>query len=486
MINKSVADIRTDIIRELSSRLPNIDLSDGTPERDLFIEAPIEGQLKDLWAKVTYSAKLSAPHNYKDDILTDDLRIYISNFGVTQKPATYSSGVVTFYTNVSPTEDVIIPSGTIVKTRDIVPIEFEVQGTYIMYSSISASYYNANTERWELNCAVRAIVPGPNSRAGSNTILEMTIGIAGVSGVTNSDPVTGGQPEETIEAALDRVITTFQGRGLGPTQGLVNYIQSYVEAVNVVGANYPEMLRDEGLGGALDFYIIGNNLSNATDNITITSTGLIYGMNVNYTSTGIILENQPVREIISVIVNNSVISPSYYSLQKDNGILAKSTRASDSVLVTSTGLSHNFFFKTGDIVEVNYIYNSLPKTIEDDLNSPSNHYQNRDYLLREMTEVTINVYVKFKESEGQDFNAASDVLKLDTSDFINSVKNGGSLELADVIGVMKNISAVDNIHIPTISLTPVGGGTKTSQGDILFGKNEYPVAGTITTERWTN
>ena len=486
MISKTANDIRSETIGELLARLPNLDLTDGSPERDMFIEAPIAGQLLDLWGRLIYAAKLHAPHTYQSDIEDADLINYMSNYGISQTAATYSAGVVTFYSNVPPTQDIVILDGTIVKTRETTPIEFAVQGTYTMYFSVAASYYNANTLRYEINCSVKALVAGSASRAGANTIIDISSGISGIAGVTNANPITGGLDVESVTDALARVIGTFQGRGLGPTQGLINFIKPYVEAVNVVGANDPEMLRDEGLGGMIDFYVIGEDIVSAVDITTITSTGLSTGTNVTYTSTGIKLLYQPVKNILSVIVNTAVISPSYYTLILDTGILSKSTQASDKVTVTSTGLANGFWFKANDAVEITYQYNSLLSTIDTDLNSLENHYQNRDYLLREMTEVTIVVYMRIKETAGQDFTAVSTDVGTAVSSFINSIKNGGSLELADVVGTAKAITTVDNIDLTTVSLTPTGGGTKTAQGDILFAKNEYPVAGAITIVRWTN
>ena len=366
------------------------------------------------------------------------------------------------------------------------PVEFAVQGTYTMYQSIASSYYNATTERWEISCAVKALVPGTETAVGSNTVVELVTGISGISGVTNSDPITGGEDAETTEEALDRVLDTFQGRGLGPTQGLINFILPYVDAVNVVGANDPLMERDEGLGGMIDFYIIGDDLTSATDTVAITSTGLSNGVNVSYTSTGIILENQPVHEITALIVNDVVIQTSYYQLTQDTGILSKSTDSSDMVTVTSTGLQNGFFFQASDTVEINYIYNALLTEIEDDLNSAENHYENRDYLLREMTEVTIDVYLEITELSGQDFTSVSDTVELAISEYINSLKNTGPLELADIIGLVKSITSVDNINLTTADLTPTGGGTKTAQGDILFDDNQYPTSGTITIVQWTS
>jgi hypothetical protein len=410
----------------------------------------------------------------------------MSNYGISQHPATSAYGVATFYVNTAPTQDIIIPDGTVIATQDSILVEFTVQGSYTMYFSIYTSYFNANTQRYEINCSVKSLLSGSSYRAGANTIKNITTGISGISGVTNANPITGGQDEESVVDALSRVISTFQGRGLGPTQGLVNFILPYVEAVNVVGANDPEMLRDEGLGGMIDFYVIGEDLISTADTTVITSTGLSTGTNVTYTSTGIILLKQPVKSVLSVIVNTIVISPVYYTLTTDTGILSKSTQASDKITVTSTGLANGFWFKANDTVEITYQYNNLLATIETDLNSLENHYQNRDYLLREMTEVTIAVYMRIKETAGQDFTLVSTDVGTAVSSFINSIKNGGSLELADVVGTAKAITTVDNIDLTTVSLTPTGGGTKTAQGDILFAKNEYPVAGAITIVRWTN
>jgi len=485
VITKTAEDIRSDISTEFENKLPNLDISEGAPARDLFIEAPISGQLLNLWNKIIYTAKLHAPHTYSDDIETDDLLNYMSNFNVVPTPATYSSGVVTFYSNAAPTQDITIPSGTVVSTADYNAIEFTIQGTYIMYASIAASYYNATTERWEINCSVKASVSGPTSRAGSGTVTKLVTSISGIAGITNDNAVTGGAEEQTTEEALESVLEKYQGRGLGPTQGLINYIKPYVEAVNVVGANDPEMERDEGLGGALDFYVIGETLTNATDTVPITSTGLNTGLNVNYTSNEIIMENQPVRSVVSLIINDVVISTNYYTLTQDTSMLEKSTSSIDKISITSTGLANGISFDAGDVIEINYIYNSLLTTIEDDLNSTSNYYQNRDYLLREMTSITINTYMEFKEVSGQDFDTVSDTVELDIATYIDSVKNAGTLELADIVGVAKSIPTVDNINLTTVSITPVGGGSQTAEGDILFDNNEYPISGTVTLVRWT-
>lgn len=485
MIIKTSEDVRSGMLATLDEYLPNFDLTTGTPERDLFIEAPLEGQLNTIWEQISYVGKLHSPVTYVNDLETQDIEAYMGNYDVAPYDATYSGGVVIFYRNSLPTENVIIPNGVVVKTQSADPVEFSVQGNYTMYYSIESSYYNATTQRWEIQCAVKALNAGPDYRAGSNTVTVMANNVSGMDGVTNTSAITGGTNAEAVDKALLRVVELFQGRGLASTQGLINYIRPYVEALNIVRAGDLEMVRDEGLGGMIDLYVIGETITSATDTVQITSTGLSNPIDVSYTSTFIKIKNQPVRELTSLLIDGIVISPSYYTLTKDTGILSRSTQAFDGVSITSIGTSTGLSFNANNVVEINYTYNSLLSTIEADLYSTSNHYMNRDYLLREMTPVTINIYMAFKEVTGQDWNLVATTVETDVATYINGIKITGALELADVINVAKSIKAVDNVNTVTMTMTPIGGGTVTAQKDITFSKNEYPISGTITLARWT-
>ena len=55
---KSVDEIRSGLLTEYSRLQPDLDLSEGTPERDIFIEAQIAGALSELWDNEDYTSKL--------------------------------------------------------------------------------------------------------------------------------------------------------------------------------------------------------------------------------------------------------------------------------------------------------------------------------------------------------------------------------------------------------------------------------------------
>ena len=485
MINKTIDTIRNELMTSFLNRLPNIDLTEGTSERDMFIESPISGQLMTLWDNLIYIAKTFSPFLYSADLTTDDIKTYMANYDVSVNPATYSSGTVTFYTYSVPTTDITIPAGSIVATDSSTPIEFSVDSTYTMYSALASSYFNTNLNRWEISANVTAVKAGPNYRAGVAAIKKITTPITGIGGCTNNSSVSGGLSEETITSALRRVVSKFQGRGLASTQGVQSFVQSYVIAVNTVGAGDPEMVRDNGYGGAIDFYVIGSDSLNMTDTVVITSAGLDSPLTVNYTSSGIVMVYQPVISISSVLKNGTIMNFSDFELVADTGVLKKSTRALDKIELTSTGITSTGYFQVGDSIEINYAYNSLLHTIENALNDPTNHYENRDYLLRNMTEVTIAVSFRFKELAGQSFDDVATSVSLDIGTFIDGILNNGSVEKADIVGVAKSNAYVDNIDLDSVVLTPTGGGTVTSSGDVQLLKNEYPISGVITLTRWT-
>lgn len=486
MISKTITELRSDITTDLSLRLPNLDLTEGTPERDLFIESPISGQLINLWNNLIYTAKLHAPILYYQDLTDDDIVNYCLNYNVTRRAATYATGTILFYTYTEPTQDIYIDSGTVVTTLTTPTIDFEVTANYSIPYISRSSYYNSISNRWEIECAVSALESGSTIRAGVGTVTKISDPIIGIEGCTNESSITGGEDEETSASMLQRVIDKYQGRGLGSTIGIKSYVENYASTVSVIGTSDPLMERDEGYGGCIDVYIIGEDIQVYSETFYITSSGLYIDDESAYTSTSIVLTMQPVKSISSVLKNSVALSSTYFSLVEDTGMLKLSTESHDKMELTSTGISAIGPFLAGDEVTITYTYNDLLHTIQDDLESTENHYENRDYLVREMAAVTINTYLKIKEATGYDFDTEKPTWQLDIATYINNIKNEGSVELADVIGTAKNEVSVDNLDLTTADLENIGGGTKTAQGDILLGVNTYPVSGTVTIERWTS
>src|SRR5574343_241629 len=127
MANKSISDMQNELITAFNNLVPTLDLSEGTPERDIFIEAPISGQLTNLWSQLDYNNRLISPISNYQSLTNTDIDTYCSNFGITRNSATKSTGSVVFYTYSTPSKDIVIQSGVLLATTSSTPYYFTVK-----------------------------------------------------------------------------------------------------------------------------------------------------------------------------------------------------------------------------------------------------------------------------------------------------------------------------------------------------------------------
>jgi hypothetical protein len=469
------------LINSLESRL-TIDLTEGTPERDIFVEAPTTGQLLDIWNALTYLYKLQAPFIYSNELLVGDLDVFCRNNAVNDIAATYSSGEVMFYTYTEPTKDIIITSSNSCATAD--GKNYTVSGYYTIPFTNRSNYYNATTRRWEITTNVIAGTAGTAGTTAALTINKINGSIVGIEGVTNTAAITGATDAGTIQDRLALVKKNFKGRNLATLIGIGLFVDNYSKKSAIIGSDSPLMLRMGGLGGGIDIYIRDEIMEGVVDTVTITSTGLNTLVDPQYTLTSIKFLYQPVHEIASVTKNGVILDNTYYELIQDSGLLSKSTESLDSLYLTSTGLAHLGEFKIGDIIVINYNYNILLHTIQNELNSSTNLYDNRSFLLREQSFFTVTVNASVKLYSGYTIANIISSASLKISDYIDGITNN-VVELADIIGIIKNIAGVDNIDLSTAKLTASDGRTPTASGDLNISDNEYAKAGDILLIEWT-
>lgn len=481
---KSVDEIRSGLLTEYSRLQPDLDLSEGTPERDIFIEAQIAGALSELWDNEDYTSKLFAPLKYYADLNDADIENYCSNYDITRRPATKSAGIVTFYSFVRPQKDISIPSGTSVSTKSTPKLSFITTTDFVASTNNIMAYYNALNSRWEYNLPVEAVTGSSLYRAGAGTVTTIDVPIAGVAGCENTSSISGGSDAETNESMLQRVVARFQSRGLNNDVGIKSYAENYSSSAYVASAGDPLMQRDNGLGGAVDIYVKGSTLTDAQDKFILSSTGFT-DITSGYTTTSITLTKQPVQRISSILLNNNGVPQTYFTLSKDVGLLQKSTRSKDKLVLTSTGITELGSFKDGDTIEVNYTYNSLLSKIEENLNVSTNKYFQRDYLGREMTEAPIRVELRLTPISGGTIDSYKSSWDVAVSNYLNTLRSGATVYRANILDVYNGLSTVDNIDITSIVITDVNGIGTVIDNNIVLPSNAYAVFGSSVYTLWT-
>lgn len=489
MANKSVSDIRSEMITALNSFVPTLDLSDGSPERDIFIEAPISGQLANLWSQTNYNSQLISPIlNYKY-LSNTDIENYCANFNISRILATKSSGYALFYAYSVPTNDISIKAGTLISTNSSTASYFEVTSTFSVSISNIASYFNITNNRYEFLVYVESQNAGSAYRAGAGTLTSLDSSVSGIDGVTNMDSISGGADAESNYNMLQRVIAVFQSRGLLNSIGISNYVRDYDSTVLTVGAGDALMERDGGVGGCIDVYIKGFVSGTHTDMVTITADGLVNSDISGYSSTYIKLSKPPVYTIAQVLINDVSVLASYYTLVSDTtSTVKRSPLANDKLVLTSAGLEALTGFQKGSTVSVEYTYNDKLYTISDKLTSASNGVNGRNYLVRELIEVPISIVVYVSPSTGYTISDLNSTWSSVVSNYLDTLPNGASISKSGLISLLKGISTLSGFDLNRLYFCATSSGTPTAlntSDPLTLEDNCYSSLGVVTFNEWT-
>ena len=159
-----------------------------------------------------FEQDLQATYNsaYIEDATNENLTKKARNLGFIRKEATKATGVVEFSRQNDATADYVIPSGTVVETEDVDPIQFETTESTIIETGTKTAKAN-----------IVAVEAGVDGNVGADSIVSMPSPPTGVGSVTNpnptgdttvtdtnGDPLKTGRKRETDEQLRDRVFDT--------------------------------------------------------------------------------------------------------------------------------------------------------------------------------------------------------------------------------------------------------------------------------------
>jgi len=455
---KTLDTIINELFTLFKKYAPTFSLVENTVERNIFIEAPSVA-LKDIYDNLDYLYKIQLITEYAKDLPTSVVDDWAAQYGIVRRAATKSTTTVWFYRDSPPDSDITIPIGTVVATSGSPSLNFITIESKTMYAANPDVYYDPSLNKWGIDVAVESEFAGTESLIGSNLLTNLTSSIAGITSVNNKLPSTGGEEEESNINFVRRVLEEFRGRTPVTYEGIESLIKSCdnVKDSLVIDATHPLMQRDANRGRCVDAYIVGFLEESYTESFTVTSTGVILGY-------------PPVKNVISVIGNTSYTENTDFILIRDNGLMKYSTRALDKLIFTSTGPT------IGEVITVTYTSNKVLHDLDSLFDRKENKVPNRDILMREATEVFIDLKLELYLDVGSTSSDVTNSIETALANYIVP-KLQSKIEKADIINIVQSVTGVDNSRI--ISLTNEGGGTITSLGDIHLNETEYPILRTL-------
>jgi hypothetical protein len=336
-----------DIIKELEDSIQStdktLDVTQG-PIPDIFIR-PQAGQLA-IASEEAESLRQLFTLDFEVAATEEEIRNALSNYGSTPGEGVKSRHVQTFLKFTRPSEDILIPAGTLVSNASGALI-YRVVTAGTLTEASASTFFNAARNAFEISLLVEAIGVGEEFNLPQNRINTIVTPVAGIDSTENRTASTGGASRESKEEQSTRLKTSLLGRNLGSPGGVKGLITEtlpeIITDVNVVQPFESEFTRLI-VGPALDLYNIGTVSEPFTQ--TFTALG---------GETQILLTKVPAISITALTVNNlsGVIG---FTLVSDTTPETGSSLAATDIVVLDTPLI------VGDFVVIAYQYN---KALED-------------------------------------------------------------------------------------------------------------------------
>lgn len=202
------------------------------------------------------------------DIIDTFFEKKASNFNIKRLGATPSQGKVLYYTNVIPSDGLVISDKSVVSTGSGFnntggPVSFVVQGSFFISYEERQTYYNASKKRYEIEVPVIAQNSGSLANVAAGAIVQAVSGSDPRLSVMNAAPMTGGSDKETNLHLANRTQLAIAGVDTGTEGGYALKALGVpgVRSVRVEQGGEPLMRRDidtstgRHLGGKVDIYV---------------------------------------------------------------------------------------------------------------------------------------------------------------------------------------------------------------------------------------
>ncbi len=414
--------------------------------------------------KVSLMMTLSAASEF-EGAFEVDLEGIVFNEGLTRNLGSQATATVVFSRSAAPSSDIRVqrgfPIGTLPDEASGTTITFVTTEERTMFAASASSFFNIETQRYELSVPGVAVVEGSEGRVGPDRVTRALRPLVGFDGATNPLAAAGGRDRETNQELIDRYLIAIIGRRLATSTGAEKVITDDfpdVEDVLIVSGTNPLLTRAGDTAGAVDAYLIGDDVLEATENPTFLGQGQL-----------IQVTQPPLVEVVTVqdLSTATVFTEGTdYEVVLDVTGISESARAVEGIRFLFTGSAPSI----GSPVSITYTYNNLIRRLQTELEQDDKLVHGRDLLFKQGVEVPITITADLRVVAGFNTTLVKDAVDAAIIDFVNeTLRLGDDVERSDIQGVVRQISGVDNFIFTRITRSTVPSGI----ADIEIEDNEY-------------
>jgi hypothetical protein len=432
----SASDFAAMIAEGISDRDSTLDTSIGVI-RDIQID-PVAEVLENQNDRVVYLSRLNSL-NYAETFSPDDLDAIVYNEAMVRWQGSHSIGTVIFSRSQAPTADITVPVNfpvsTPVDATTGLSINFRTIETQTMYTASGASYYNSDTEKYELEVAVESITTGAEAVVGANTIRIMRRSLPGFDEVFNRLATSDSQAVETNVDMADRYLLHVEGSQLGVPAGLKRSVLdnfNSIEDVYIVYGNNTFLTREQDDAGAVDVWFKGTSAATR-----------VYNTYYQGVETLIAVDRLPLISVISVYTSAgggvTFTEGTDYEVVTGEGEYAYSSRGSDGIRFIAGGTHPDL----GDDLRVEFRYNVLNNVLTSFFQQSEYYSLGMDRLFRWAQSYEIEIEANLEVIFGNPATVRT-LVKTAIFNYINGLNLGDDVEEFDIDAVVSRINGVGN------------------------------------------
>lgn len=326
-----------------------------------------------------------------------EARDLATNFGVSVSGGERASGSIVFYRDSPPTSGstIIIPVGALISTVDG-QFLFKTVESKIMFGDFPDTYFNPQTNKFELQVVIQAIAPGSLYNLPPQRITKIVAGQGfDFNGVIQKAPMSGGTEPETSTALATRVLEQFKGINLNSVTGVATlarrFVPTGIDDIKVLRPTDRLEFRRTTTGPALDLCIKGFDIT------TFQEEYFAVGGETEVK----IASNKTVTSVSQVSYNSAVLDSAFWTFVVDSSPEFRgSTRAKSKI---------EFIFPlvANDVIDILGSKNFLLDKIQAVVTASEDAIFQTDILARSFVDLAIVVGLELKIKNSPNISVAA-------------------------------------------------------------------------------